>query len=76
MEKEILMEQIIRMIVNRRHVSETNRNVIRYVISRLKGGKRTYWKLSRVERREILRLTIDTHQDNRDTYTAIMTGRF
>ena len=66
---------MIRQIVNRCHVSDSNRKVIRYVISRLKAGFRTYRKMSRSQRHTLMRQVIEVHERNRELYRRVMSGR-
>ncbi|HEX4545752.1 MAG TPA: hypothetical protein VH110_05290 [Candidatus Acidoferrum sp.] len=65
---------MVRQIVGRCHVGQSNRAVIRYFVSRLKRG--AWGKLSRDERKQWLRHVIDAHRENRGLYHAVMTGRF
>jgi len=65
---------VIRMIVNRCHVGESNLAVIRYVLSRMKPG--SWWALPKPDRHEILAEIIEAHKDNRDLYARVVTGRF
>lgn len=65
---------MISMIVGRCHVGDSNRKVIRYLKSRMKRG--AWRKLSRDERKQIMREAIRCHAENRELYHAVMTGRF
>ena len=65
---------MIRMIVGRCHVGESNLQVIRYVKSRMKKG--AWRKLSKAERKQTLREIIEAHSENQDLYHSLMTGRF
>lgn len=65
---------MIRMLVGRCHVGESNRSVIRYVKSRFKRG--AWRKLPRYRRKEIMREAIRCHAENRELYGAVMTGKF
>jgi hypothetical protein len=66
---------ILRAIVDRLHVSESNRDVIRYVISRLQDGYVTYRAMPRWKRREFLAQCLEAHRQNRELYSAVMRGR-
>lgn len=66
---------IVRTIVGRRHVGESNRSVIRYFVSRLKRGYRTWHALPRAERKQWLRWIIQAHTENRGLYNYVMNGR-
>ena len=67
---------MIHMLVSRCHVADSNRAVIRYVISRLKNGYATYKSLPRAARRELMAAVIECHTENRALYDAVVTGRF
>lgn len=67
---------MIAMLVGRCHVSDTHREVIRYVISRLKRGHRQYRQMPREQRRDFMRAIIAEHNDNRALYRAVMRGDF
>jgi hypothetical protein len=63
---------IVRQIVGRRHVGESNFAVIRYFVSRLKRGA---WRaLPREERKQWLRWVIAAHAANRQLYRYVMGG--
>ena len=63
---------IIRMIIDRDcHVSLSNRQVIKHVISRLKKGYSTYKVLSRKDRRKLMLSCIQYHSDNKLLYFEI-----
>ena len=60
---------MIRQIVGRCHVSDSNLAVIRYVISCMaKPGYQTYRKLDKTHRRKLLEKIIECHKDNREVY--------
>jgi len=66
--------QIVCQIVGRCHVSESNRTIIRYFISRLKQKERTWRGLSKSDRREWLRQIIECHSLNVGLYRFVMRG--
>ena len=68
------MSIIIRNIVGRCHVGDTNREVIRYVISRMKHGYQTFKTLPREQRKDFLRQIVQDHKDNRELYSYVMRG--
>ena len=68
------IDPMIRQIVNRCHISESNRQVIYYLISRLKDGKKTYWTIPKVERKQILKAIIQYHRENKQMYYDVMRG--
>jgi cytochrome c-type biogenesis protein CcmH/NrfF len=63
---------IVSQIVDRCYVGQSNRQVIRYFISRLKHGYRTWAKMPRNERRQWLVWVIACHADNRKLYREVM----
>jgi hypothetical protein len=63
---------IIRQIVDRCHVGQSNRSVIKYFVSRLRKGA---WKLMpREDRKKYLRWVIQAHAENRSLYRMVMGG--
>ena len=72
--KDSEIPSIVFLIVGRCHVGESNTKVIRYFVSRLKPG--AWRKLSREERKAVLRHVLHAHDVNRALYHAVMTGRF
>ena len=67
---------IVRQIIDRDcHVSLTNRQVIRHVVSKLKNGYATFRSLSRSERRGIMRQCIARHEENRKLYQQVGRSR-
>jgi hypothetical protein len=69
-----MANSLVRQMVARCHVAESNRTVIRYVISRLRKGYVTYRAMSREQRRLLLRETIAAHTENRALYRFVMRG--
>ena len=65
---------IVRQIVNRCHVGDSDRQVIRYFISRLKHGYATWRTLTRAERKQWLGWIVATHAENRGLYRDVMRG--
>jgi hypothetical protein len=64
---------ILRQIIDRDcHVSESNRYVIRHVISKLRNGWQTFRKMPRSDRRFLMRQCIQQHRENRELYVAVM----
>jgi len=64
----------LRSIVNRCSVSASDRNVIRYVLSRLHKKYAAYRAMPRGTRRELLRMVIKAHAANRRLYARVMRG--
>jgi acyl-CoA reductase-like NAD-dependent aldehyde dehydrogenase len=69
------MRAILEQIVARCHVSRSNRDVVRYAISRLRKGYPTFRAMPRRQRRAFLRHCVELHQENRGLYLLIQTGR-
>ncbi len=66
-------DPIIRQIVDCWHGGESNRSVIRHVVSRLKDGYTTFKGMAPAKRREIMRQVIFCHTENRELYRKVMT---
>jgi hypothetical protein len=66
---------MIRMIVGRCHVGDTNRQVVRYLISRLKKGYASWQAMPREQRRLAMRECIRIHAENRGVYRFVMSGQ-
>jgi hypothetical protein len=65
---------IIRQIVGRCHVSDSNRTVIRYFVSRLRKEYSTLRDMPRSQRREQLRAVIEEHAANRKLFQKVTSG--
>lgn len=65
---------LIRQIVDRCHVGESNRAVIRYMASRIKGGVRGFLKLPRATRKSLMRQAFTRHKHNLQEYIMVMRG--
>lgn len=65
---------ILRQVVDRCHVGESNLSVIRYAISRLKNKKKTFLSLSKRQRKYFLKAVIERHHENRGLYSFVMGG--
>ena len=65
---------MIRQIVDRCHVGESNRAVIKYVISRLKQKYKTWATMPRGDRKTMMREIIRIHRTNRSLYNDAMGG--
>lgn len=62
---------MISMIVDRCHVAESNRRVIKYVISRLKNQYATFKSISKDERKKFMKDIIQAHKDNIELYNWV-----
>lgn len=69
-----LSRQIIATIVGRCHVARSNREVIAYMISRMRRGYKTWRALPRETRRNAMRAAIAIHAENRLLYRTVMGG--
>ncbi len=65
---------IIKQIVNRCHVSDSHRQVIKYVISRLVERRATWESMTRQQRRRVMRDIIKVHDNNRELYNIVTRG--
>ena len=61
-------------LVGQCHVTASNRQVIRHVISKLKDGYATWRSIPVDRRKEMMRAIIRAHQDNRELHAYIMKG--
>ena len=67
------MHPIVKQIIDRDcHVSLSTRQVVRQVISRLKGGHATFRAMPRDDRRLLMQQCIEQHRENRELYVAVM----
>ena len=66
------LDPMIKMIVARRHVGDSNLTVIKYVVSRLKAGYQTYAELPTRKRRSMMKQIIGAHAANRKLYARVM----
>lgn len=66
---------IIRQVIDRDcHVGESNRTVVRHVISKLKHGYETFCQMSARDRRLLIEQSIVHHQANQRLYVEVMNG--
>jgi hypothetical protein len=66
---------IIRQIIDRDcHVGESEKNVVRHVISKLRDGYDTFRNLSLAERRQFIEQCLCRHRANRREYVEVMSG--
>jgi hypothetical protein len=65
-------ESDIRRIVGRCHVSESNRRVIRYFISKLRNGHAAFRAIPRQQRHFLMRQVITVHKANQNLYLKVM----
>jgi len=65
---------MIRKMVGRCHVSDSYETVIRYVISKMVDGFKTYRELSTANKAFIVEVAIDVHNQNREQYNWVMGG--
>ena len=68
------MDPILRQIVDRCHVSISNRELIKYMISCLTHKRQTWLTLEREVRKEIMNQAIDQHELNKGVYQMVMRG--
>ena len=70
------MDPILRQIVDRCHVSLSNRGLIKYMISCLTDKRRTWVALDKGIRKDIMNIAIDRHELNKGIYQTTMRGGF
>lgn len=68
------INHIVRQIVGRCHVAQSDLSVIRYVVSRLKAGRETFLAMPRLSRKVFLKQIVACHRANRDEYDFVMRG--
>lgn len=66
--------QIINQIVDRLHVGESNRGVIKYLVSRMAKGYKTYKAMAKKSRHLLVRQALARHAENKRTYQYIVGG--
>lgn len=72
---QIAIHPIIRQIIDRDcHVAESNRKVIRHVISKMREGMQSFRSMPRADRREFLKQCVERHRQNRELYATVMGG--
>ena len=67
---------IVRNIVDRCHVGTRYVDVLKYLVSRINGGYKTWKTLTRAQRKEIMRVAFARHRANNKLFRSVMTGRF
>ncbi len=66
---------IIRQVIDRDcHVSESDRAVVRHVISRLKHGYDSFQKMTSTDRRMLIKQSLAQHRANQRLYADVMSG--
>ena len=65
---------MIRQIVGRCHVGDSDLKVIRYFLTCLKKG--AWRQVPKNIRKDTLREVLRTHHENQGLYYSVMTGRF
>ena len=61
---------MIRMLVSRCHVSDSNREVVDYVTSCLQPS--AWGRFSSIAKRRIIRACIEEHRKNKELYAFVM----
>jgi len=68
---------VIRQIIDRDcHVSLTNREVLRHVLSKLRNGYVTFRAMPKAERRRLIDDCVKHHRSNVQLYRDVMSGNF
>ena len=66
--------QIVNQIVDRLHVGAGKLEVIRYVISRMQSGYKTFKAVPKASRRDIIKQALARHKSNQELYQYVMGG--
>ena len=61
----------ISRIVDRCHCMDSNRQVINYVVSKMKGKRKGFLQLDRKLRRVIMKVAINRHSQNTNLYLKV-----
>lgn len=70
------IDPIVRLLVDRCHAADSYRDVLAYVISRLRDRRATWRSMSRASRRALMEQVKARHLENRKLYVSVVTGRF
>ena len=65
-------DAMLRMIVGRCHVGASNKDVFKYVISRMANKWETFVSMDRESRKRFFRAIRSIHADNRNLYQQVM----
>lgn len=64
-------DRMLRQIVGRCFCGDSNRKVIRYVITRMNNGMKTFKSLDRSSKKSFMRSIIEIHDRNRRVYSLV-----
>ena len=74
-EEKFDVHPIIRQIIDRDcHVAESNRNVVRHVVSKLRYGYESLRAMSKADRRKFIEQCVVHHRRNYKEYVEVMSG--
>lgn len=74
-EQNLEVHPIIRQIIDRDcHVGESNRNVVRHVVSKLRNGYESLRAMSKADRRKFIEQCVAHHHRNYKEYVEVMSG--
>lgn len=71
----MVVNSVVQMIVDREHVGASNREVLRSLVTSVKGGLRGWQKIDRRLRHQFMRQAIYAHGENLAMYCYVMGGR-
>jgi hypothetical protein len=75
LEKPDSIHPIVRQIIDRDcHVSESNKDVVRHVISKLRDGYQSLRKMPAHDRRMLVEQCVEQHRSNFKEFVAVMSG--
>lgn len=63
---------MVRQIVGRCHVGESYFAVLRYVLAKIKGGRKEWLRLPKFHRRHLIASVLQHHRENRIEYRQVM----
>jgi len=63
-------------LVDKCHVGESKLQVFRFVLSKVKGGLKSWKAMPRATRKQALAHIMKRHADNQGLYTCVASGRF
>ncbi len=74
-QRSLNIHPIIRQIIDRDcHVGESNRNVVRHVVSKLRKGVESFRGMSKADRRKFIEQCVTQHSGNYRQYVEVMSG--
>lgn len=66
------IDPYIRQIIDRCHVSQSNKSIIKYLVSRMKEKHKGWLKNPKDKRKLAMKQAIHVHNQNKDLYRKVM----